>query len=299
MYLNMNMISSHLMGGLGNQLFQLFATIAYAITNKVKFIFPYSLSLPDGIERPTYWDSFLGSLKGFTTLNNKLTNEELYKFSLFRENGFHYNCIPNFQINTMIYGYWQSYKYFHDTRDIIFKLIRLRQIKESVKNEFSRYFESDKDDELISMHFRLGDYKLKQDYHPILPYEYYEKSIHYILDNNIEKETRKTVLYFCEKEDNDTVLEHIQKLNKQFPNILFMKADDTIPDWKQLILMSCCNHNIIANSSFSWWGAYMNLTDTKIVCYPSIWFGLRITISRSHDEYMKDLHPDEWIKIVL
>jgi hypothetical protein len=196
----------------------------------------------------------------------------------------------------MIYGYWQSYKYFHDKTDMIFKMIRLRQIKESIKSEFSRYFDENFD--LISMHFRLGDYKLKQDYHPILPYEYYEKSIHYILEKTTDK--KKLVLYFCEKEDNDTVFEHIQRLNKQFPSILFVKADDNIPDWKQLILMSCCNHNNIANRSFSWWGAYMNLYDTKIVCYPSIWFGIRFEFGgRSHQEVMKDLYPDEWIRIVL
>ena len=180
----MNIITTHIMGGLGNQLFQIFTTISYAITNKVKFIFPYSSILKDPtINRYTYWDSLLESLKMFTTFNNN-HNTDLYNFSIFRENGFNYQILPIFQMNTMIYGYWQSYKYFHDKTDIIFKMIRLRQIKESIKSEFSRYFDENLD--LISMHFRLGDYKLKQDYHPILPYEYYEKSIHYILEKTTD-----------------------------------------------------------------------------------------------------------------
>ena len=152
------MISSHLMGGLGNQLFQIFTTIAYGITNKVKFIFPYSAVLNDATTtRYTYWDSFLASLKIFTTFNNN--NMELNNFSLFRENGFNYNNLPIFYNHTMLYGYWQSYKYFDDMKDKIFQMIRLQQFKDSVKNEYSKYFYENTD--LISMHFRLGDYKTR------------------------------------------------------------------------------------------------------------------------------------------
>jgi hypothetical protein len=283
------------MGGLGNQLFQIFNTISYAIDNKIKFIFPYSLSLADGIERPTYWNSFLESLNIFTTLNNDLVdNDDLYKFPLFRENGFNYHSLPVFKVNTMIYGYWQSYKYFHKFKDIIFKMMRLRQLKQIVLDEYSDLFD---ESNLVSMHFRLGDYKYKLEYHPILTYEYYEKSLEKIIENSENKNIK--VLYFCEKEDNNVVSEHIIKLSKKYVNISFKKIDDSIPDWKQMLIMTNCNHNIIANSTFSWWGAYMNLYEKKIVCYPSIWFGVRVTQNRSHDEYMKDLYPEDWIKIVL
>jgi hypothetical protein len=179
-------------------------------------------------------------------------------------------------------------------KDKIFQIIRLNQMKESVKTEYSRYFDENPDIQYISMHFRLGDYKTKQYYHPILPYEYYEKALECIIENNKSK-TR--VLYFCEKEDNDTVFEHIQKLNKKYKEILFVKIDDSIIDWKQMILMSCCNHNIIANSSFSWWGAYMNTSLSKIVCYPSIWFGPGMVSKNYHEIYMKDMYPIDWKKI--
>lgn len=297
----MQIVTSHLMGGLGNQLFQIFLTISYGITNKIKFVFPFSKILKDpAINRQTYWDSFLESLKIFTTefSSNKISNNDLYQFPIYRENGFNHQTLPNFTCNVMLYGYWQSYKYFDSKKDEIFQLIRLKKIKEIVKNEYSRYF--DENSETISMHFRLGDYKTKQDYHPILPYAYYDKSLQYILDCCMKQEynsMKKRVLYFCEKEDNDTVLEMIQKMNTKYPELLFIKVDDNIVDWKQMILMSCCHYNIIANSTFSWWGAYMNDLEKQIVCYPSLWFGKKAIQKQNHEEYMKDLYPETWKKI--
>ena len=55
-----------------------------------------------------------------------------------------------------------------------------------------------------------------------------------------------------------------------------MKVDDNIPDWKQMLIMANCDANIIANSTFSWWGAYFNKNPKKIVCYPNVWFGQSI-----------------------
>jgi hypothetical protein len=256
--------------------------------------------LRDGIERPTYWDSFLEPLNIFTTkfIPNKISNQDLYQFELYREKCFNYQILPVFSSNMMFYGYWQSYIYFDHVKNEIFKMIRLDKIKENVKSEYERYF--DETNETISMHFRLGDYKKKTEYHPILPYSYYLNSLQHILIVCNEKKSdsiKKRVLYFCEKEDNHLVLDMVQKLNQIFPDVLFIKVDDSIMDWKQMILMSCCDHNIIANSTFSWWGAYMNDSTKKIVCYPSLWFGVRVTQARSHDDYMKDLYPDDWIKI--
>jgi hypothetical protein len=71
----------------------------------------------------------------------------------------------------------------------------------------------------------------------------------------------------------------------------FEKGTKQLSDWEQLLFMSCCNHNIIANSTFSWWAAYFNSWEDKIVCYPSVWFGP----SANHNTM--DLCPESWNKI--
>ena len=98
-------------------------------------------------------------------------------------------------------------------------------------------------------------------------------------------------MYFCEKIDNEEVNAHILKLKEKFPFLYFIKIDDDLPDWKQMLLMSCCRHNIIANSTFSWWGGYFNQNVDKIVCYPALWFGSKI----SHNTC--DLFPDSWKRV--
>jgi hypothetical protein len=146
----------------------------------------------------------------------------------------------------------------------------------------------------ISMHFRLGDYKKIQHVHPLATYEYYERALNNILttDNNVNNINNiNKVLYFCEDDDEQDVLVTIYKLKEKFTTCEFERGDNTLKDWEQMLLMSLCKHNIIANSSFSWWGAYFNSNKDKIVCYPSKWFGDSI----GHNT--KDLCPEEWLKI--
>jgi hypothetical protein len=138
------------------------------------------------------------------------------------------------------------------------------------------------------MHFRLGDYKKIQHYHPLLSYEYYKNSLEHILKNI---QNNPSVLYFCEDQDIDQVKEIIKKLNSAFPSILFSRASNNLNDWQQLLVMSACKNNIIANSTFSWWGAYINNYEDKIVCYPSKWFG------PACDKETIDLFPVDWVKI--
>ena len=290
------MISCNLMGGLGNQLFQIAAALAYSIQYDISCVFPYSEELTIGQSRPTYWDTFLLELKPYTThyTNNLMvTNETLFNLPKYHEPSFEYKQIQRPQhTNTndfMLSGYFQSYKYFEKYQNDIFDIIRIDAHQYTVKKEYPQYF-TENSYKLISIHFRLGDYKHKQEFHPVLCYEYYEKAFELILSNELQK---YTILYCCEKEDNDHCLNVINRLKEKFGIHQFIKVDDEIDDWKQLLIMSCCNINIIANSSFSWWAAYFNSYEDKIVIYPNIWFGHKI-----HNN-TNDMFPPEWIKITM
>ena len=169
---------------------------------------------------------------------------------------------------------------------MIIRIIGLEKQKEFLLQKLK--FDNEYLKNCISMHFRLGDYKHLQQYHPLLPYKYYRKALRFIQNTTNES---YTILYFCEDIDIDDVLETIHKLTDEFPKYTFVRGVNTLEDWEQMLLMSCCHHNIIANSSFSWWGAYFNSWSDKIVCYPSIWFG----VAANHDT--KDLCPPEWNRI--
>ena len=284
----MSFISCYLMGGLGNQLFQIFTTIAYGIRSKRKIIFPYSETLDSGKIRNTYWNTFLSSLKTMTTFGT--SNERLSHFVQYHESTHHYNEIPMLQNKEfLLFGYFQSHKYFESEKETIFSLIRLSESRKKIVDEFSEYFPENTC--VVSMHFRLGDYKNMLQNHPILPSIYYEKALMHILMHS-NNHNPVNVLYFCEKEDNDVVSDIIQQFSIFYTGFKFIKVNDHIEDWKQMLLMSNCHHNIIANSSFSWWGAYFNDNPDKIVCYPSLWFGPALSDKKVHDMF-----PNEWNKI--
>jgi hypothetical protein len=146
----------------------------------------------------------------------------------------------------------------------------------------------------ISLHFRIGDYKLIPNMFPVLPYEYYEKSI-LLLSEQMKNNSSVCfikVLYFFEDKDLEDVNFIINKLKVKFSNLEFIKVDFLLDDWEELLLMSCCKYNIIANSSFSWWAAYLNENKDKIICYPEKWFG----INKSSND-TKDLFLREWNNI--
>jgi hypothetical protein len=275
------MITCHLQGGLGNQLFQIFTTISYATDQKYNFFFLKQDKLTMGpTTRPTYWDNIFVSLKYF------LKEEKALYF--IKENSFKYNKLANinpFKANytNMLVGYFQSPKYFEDNKEAICRLLRIETQKESIKIAYPLDYNN-----IVSIHFRLGDYKKLQNTYYILTYDYYKVSINYILSNS---KNISTILYYCEDDDLDDVINTINRLSNEFTNIQFIRAPNMLADWQQLLQMSLCAHNVIANSTFSWWGAYLNLTENKIVCYPSKWFKLET----GHDTI--DLFPENWIQI--
>jgi len=275
-------VTTNIIGGLGNQLFQIFATLNYALNCNKQAVFSNQkiLTCPGSTTRYSYWDTFLKNIAHLTT------NSISTIFIPYNEEN-NIIPIPCNNANIRLVGYFQSYKYFKENEEKIFKLIKLKEIKNCVAVKYNEYFEDFT--YKISMHFRLGDYKNLQDYHPIQPYEYYKKALYDILLNTCVLNVK--VLYFCESEDDKIISVVIEKLSKEFPFVKFKKVANEIPDWEQIIIMSLCNSNIIANSSFSWWGAYFNNNKRKVVTYPSLWFGKKI------NKDVSDMFPPEWIKI--
>ena len=279
------MITCNLMGGLGNQIFQIFATISYAIKSKNEFVFLSQDTLGGGSTtiRYTFWNTFFANLKPFLL-------KELPVLLVISERGFAYRELPVHEMinkNIMLYGYFQSYMYFQENYSTICRLIGLGKMKAALLQKLD--IENHELNDTISMHFRIGDYKKLQDYHPLATYEYYESALGLI--QKLKKDINFEILYFCEDVDIDDVLITINKLTNAFPSYKFVRGEKTLEDWEQMLLMSCCHHNIIANSSFSWWGAYFNFYTDKIVCYPSVWFG-----SKTHND-VSVLCPPEWNKI--
>ena len=258
------MITCELMGGLGNQLFQIFNVISYSIKHNVPFTFQYSETLKIGKERPTYWDNLLKSIKLYTSTDINIKCR-------YNEPSFNFSEIPKVD-SCCFCGYFQSYKYFEANKNTIIGVCEL-------------YKHRAPHQKAISMHFRLGDYKDTQDYHPLLRSSYYDNAMQYLSD---KIDDDYTLMVFCEGEDINAVRKTIDCLDIKYP-VKFV--DDSIPDWEQMLMMSSCKINIIANSTFSWWGAYLNDYPDRIVLYPSVWFGHKIT----HD--ISDLFPDDWRKI--
>jgi len=281
------MITCNLMGGLGNQLFQIFATIAYGIKSKNQFKFSNVTQLGGGSTtiRNTFWATFLSKLHPFLISDTEFPKN----ITIIKENGFPFNNFPIVSFinkDIMLQGYFQSYKYFQQYYGVICKIIGLDKMKDDLLEKLD--ITNDYLATCISIHFRIGDYKKIQQYHPLATYEYYESALNHI--KNIDS-THFNVLYFCEEVDINDVLVTINKLIEQFPEYKFVRGDNLIEDWEQMLLMSCCHHNIIANSSFSWWSAYFNFHKDKIICYPSVWFG------EIANNDTRDLCPIEWTKI--
>lgn len=262
------MISCQLLGGLGNQLFQIFTTIAYATKMRKPFVFLDKHQLNNGLNGSTiryaYWDTFLSFLKPFLKKSN-----EMQSMICIKEQGFEYTAIPElFELNygTMLVGYFQSPLYFDIYKDTILKLIHFNLKQTIVKAKCPLDYEN-----TISMHFRLGDYKKLPGFYPILSVEYYKNALLYIVQE-LPTNNQLSVLYFCEDDDHNDVIQTIIQLQQQFPTIAFKRASTEFQDWEQMIVMSLCQYNIIANSTFSWWGAYLNNNPCQIVCYPEQWF---------------------------
>jgi len=264
--------------GLGNQLFMLFTAISKAIDEKRDFsIYPVYNTY-----RQFYFTNFLKSLI-FKVNPNPIINQN----DVYEEPFFHYNEIPNNK--KLIKGYFQSPKYFHHNRDKIIDILKI--------TPYLNKFKPNK--KTIAIHFRFGDSSFNQGNHIILKTFYYINSINKLINllkENNEDYNDYDFVIFSEKNNNDIIDDFIDeiysKIDYKINFIKFYELFPNIKDYEELGYMSNCNHFIIANSTYSWFGAYLCNNPNKIVICPTSWFGPKL----AHYN-IKDLYMDNWIKI--
>ena len=276
------MITLNLKGTIGNQLCQLFTLISHSIQYSKSFIIPYSEELYDGDNiHKTYWETLFDNIKPYTSGNGKFKDIDyinqllLIKHPVYQEKTFNYKPIDENIDNVCFNGSFQSYKYFNDNKDKLILLFNIEHKQMLTRSEYFEYFDKEN---TVSMHFIFGDEQ------PLLSVDYYDKSLSLIPDDY-------RILVFSNKEYReqvDTIVDELKMKHKHE----FVYVSDEIEDWKQMLLMSLCKINIIANNSFSWWGAYFN-KDADKVYYPSLWFG------SDFNDNTNDLFLPEWEMVEL
>lgn len=293
------MIIIKLIGGLGNQLFQYAAGRRLASVHNTKLkldvsgfetytLHAYTLN-HFRITAPEATDAEITALKGRERKGfaGKIARR-LAQFGLWPkkpryvkepESGFNFGVL-GLPDNIYLEGYWQSEKYFKDREELIRREYVLRAPLSPVSRKASKTILGSNS---ISIHVRRADYvtdeKSRRTY-GILGMEYYDKAI---------KELAKRIAaphFFIFSDDIPWIREHF-KLG--FP-ASYMDFNGPEKNYEDLHLMSLCKHHIIANSSFSWWGAWLGTNRGKIVFAPEHWFQ-----NRSSDA--RDRYPKDWITI--
>jgi hypothetical protein len=243
-------VSCHLMGGLGNQLFQVATTFALAkdsnnlLKEEIVPIFPF-LTDQNVSRTKSYKDNILRKIHRI---------QENIKFLVYKERWFPYQQLPRYSIeykdnNLMLDGYWQSYKYFDKYRDELKELFSPRD-EDLLKIKQYDFKNS------LSIHLRRGDYLNHPTIHLNLPISYYEEAFGIIKNFEIEN-------IYIFSDDIKWCKNHLTFIKG---NKTFVEEEDYI----ELYIMWNCNYHIIANSSFSWWGAYLS-NSKKVIC-PKRWF---------------------------
>jgi hypothetical protein len=251
------MIVTKLQGGLGNQLFQWAVTRHLSIKYNTEYKFELSYFNSNG------WKLELNNFKNIVVeeldkqISLKIVNDD-FNFKIIEDNSF-------------LNGYWQSEKYFTEIDSIIREDLKIEDsLMNYIINKYSILNEN-----TVSLHVRRGDYIKSNNYHPIQDIKYYEKAYDIINDKSINVLVFSDDIEWC-------------KQNLKFDNITYIEGETNIID---MYIMSLCKHNIIANSSFSWWGAWLNENKDKKVIAPINWFGPQANL------YTGDIIPKQWITI--
>lgn len=239
------------LGRNGNAMFQIASTIGLATKHGYEFAFPYWMN-HDEKERFSGTND-IDIQKHFKNPLPIYKGEESPIHQV--KWGFHDLTLPD---NISINGHLQSEKYF-------------KHCSELIRHFFTFKEETDRQTNTVAVHFRGGDYLKHKDYHPPCTREYYENAYKMFGDGF------KFKLFTDDPEEAEKVIPFDYEL---------VDEPDAI---KAMELMTKCDGHIIANSTFSWWGAW--LANSRRIIAPSTWFGPAAKLDSS------DIYPEEWIVI--
>lgn len=292
------MIITKIIGGLGNQMFQYAAGRALSLRNNTDLALDVSgfknYKLHQGFEFPRLFNQHYAiatqtdifKMLGWQTPSLVRRVLARKQFASLRHASFiaepHYQYwsgINNTPKNCYLSGYWQSEKYFGDVSAQIREDFTFVLPLEGKNAELSeRIVESN----AISLHIRRGDYVSNQQTtatHGLCSIDYYQEAIRYIAERVQDPQ------FFVFSDDIAWVRDN---LKIDFPHH-YVDHNSGAQSYNDMRLMSLCQHHIIANSSFSWWGAWLNPSVAKIVIAPKKWF---VT-----DTDTSDLYPSGWITL--
>jgi hypothetical protein len=281
------MIVVNLCGGLGNQMFQ------YALGRNLALKNHTELKLD--ISQVENYDPYSSRLDVFNIPLNLASKSQLRLIRFFNKTRlpkvlpFNYNhvyekdrhfdtSILQMKGNIVLHGYWQTENYFKDIRDTLIKEFTVKNEPNDLNKSM---LEKIKNSNSVCIHVRRGDYvanKKTNAFHGTCTLDYYQNAV-----KSLDRKIRTPELFIFSDDSSWT------QNNLQFAHpTTYVTINNSIKGYEDIRLMCNCKHFIIANSSFSWWGAWLSINPEKIICTPKRWF-------RNDDE--GDIIPKSWIRI--
>ncbi len=289
-------------GGLGNVMFTYALVCAYRQRGVKSFLFVSDANLEhNGYElesvfpKTDQWKGLNSMQRFYYGIMQRLRNVGYkkqhfpHKIIFYPFSDLHYDQSPvyffpevfaNLDKNEYLIGLFQSYKYFDDFRDVIldefqFDISRLSDATRAAAEQVQKC-------NSVSIHVRRGDYMNGYYYNllgKVCDLNYYKRAIELI------KRRVENPRFFIFSDDKEYVAN-----NLNIDSAVFIDFNSGKDSWQDMYLMSQCNHHIIANSTFSWWGAWLDVHKDKIVVAPSRWFS---------DMVNDEIIPPEWIRLGL
>ena len=291
-----------LTGGLGNRMFQY--AFGYALKKQglkvlyddvhykrrtdctwefvdLKDVFPHL-----DISYTAWWNFYFTFPQKYKSFPKRLFNRLMLKSrleSVVKGPSLHY--VPKIKEkarrNTLFYGHWQSEQYFADCRDEILEQFTFLPFSERQNIDLAKQM---KKENSVAIHIRKGeDYYRWKSTHGICDADYYRKAIDYI------KKTVDNPVFYVFTDNIPWVRENLATTDIRIVDWNPLKGRYNFRDMQ---LMSCAKHNIIANSTYSWWGAWLNTNPTKIVIAPKEWVN-----NLDPKLQNNDVVPESWVRL--